>query len=333
MRSNRKILIKMLTKNNFECASAENGFDAIEQYAKDLSIKIILMDIVMPEMDGLEATSKIRELEQTRGLSRIPIIAITGNALESQRQDALKAGVDDYLIKPVKKDMLMIKMHALLARPKEVQLPTTTPTLIPISLPDDSRRASSGQSNFWYSPPKQVPRAYSSPLSSASAPAQIISSLEMPPAPSSTRAQTSPVPSIQVQIKADTSLLPTPVPFCGQAFTPPILSDYSASLGELPKSASSASGSKSRTTYIGTFELKNQTIFEDRPYTAEELSTIRYSRAAKVLASLRQKDDLATPTPRSSRLGASIPTPPEIPIKEPDNITKCVPCQVRCTIL
>ena len=75
---------------------------------------IILMDIMMPVMDGLTATKKIREIESTSN-SHIPIITITANALAGDRDICLAAGADDYIAKPFQAEVLVKKMKSLLA--------------------------------------------------------------------------------------------------------------------------------------------------------------------------------------------------------------------------
>jgi len=84
---------------------AEDGFQvlaALEQGAFDL----ILMDCQMPGMDGFVATARIREREREQGGGRIPILAMTANALEGDRDVCLKAGMDDYISKPVSRHSL-----------------------------------------------------------------------------------------------------------------------------------------------------------------------------------------------------------------------------------
>jgi PAS domain S-box-containing protein len=88
---------------------AENGVKAVELFRGNPDIDIILMDIKMPEMDGLEATRKIREFN-----SRIPIIAQTAFTLHNDRQRALEAGCNDYIAKPVKVEDLLDKIEKLL---------------------------------------------------------------------------------------------------------------------------------------------------------------------------------------------------------------------------
>jgi len=79
----------------------DNGLDAVETVANE-NIDLVIMDVQMPRMDGIEATSKIREMEQSSGSDkRIPIIAFTANAMAGDREKYLEAGMDDYLSKPV----------------------------------------------------------------------------------------------------------------------------------------------------------------------------------------------------------------------------------------
>jgi len=91
----------------FSVEIAGDGQDAISKYKSDSSIGIILMDIQMPIMDGLEATMKIREIEQDGGKKRIPIIALTAGVSESEKDEIIKAGLDDYVSKPIDRKHLL----------------------------------------------------------------------------------------------------------------------------------------------------------------------------------------------------------------------------------
>ena len=93
--------------NEYDCrvTVAMNGIEAIAAYDRS-NFDIILMDSQMPELDGLSATRRIRESERLRGLSRTPIVAVTANAYESDRIQAIEAGSDDFLSKPYSEPQL-----------------------------------------------------------------------------------------------------------------------------------------------------------------------------------------------------------------------------------
>jgi PAS domain S-box-containing protein len=112
---NRKTLEFSLKKAGFRCILAENGLEAISQYVQHSnSIDLILMDVMMPVLDGLGATREIRRLESEGNLARVPIIGLSGNALQVNEQDAFDAGMDAYLTKPYKKEEVFQRMAVLL---------------------------------------------------------------------------------------------------------------------------------------------------------------------------------------------------------------------------
>ncbi len=92
---------------------AVNGKKALEMFGLK-QYDLVLMDIMMPVMDGITATKKIREIESP-GDSHIPIIAVTVNALAGDRENCLAAGADDYIAKPFTADLMIRKMKNLLA--------------------------------------------------------------------------------------------------------------------------------------------------------------------------------------------------------------------------
>jgi CheY-like chemotaxis protein/signal transduction histidine kinase len=105
---NQKIVMLSLKKVVKNIDIANNGKEALEKFDKN-QYDLILMDIQMPIMDGMVATKKIREIENTIG-THTPIIAVTANALLGDREACIQAGMDDYISKPFKIDILIKKM-------------------------------------------------------------------------------------------------------------------------------------------------------------------------------------------------------------------------------
>ena len=102
---NQKITAKILEKNGFTVQVVENGRAAVEAMAAG-AYDLVLMDVQMPVMDGLEATRKIRAMEKQLG-GHTPIIALTANAMKGDREKCIDAGMDEYITKPIKpKDLL-----------------------------------------------------------------------------------------------------------------------------------------------------------------------------------------------------------------------------------
>ena len=105
-RVNRKIVENMLSGDRYVLAFAENGREAYDLFRKG-RFDVVLMDVSMPEMDGIEATQAIRAFETTRaGQPPTPIIALTAHAMAGDRERFLAAGMNDYLTKPIKKAVL-----------------------------------------------------------------------------------------------------------------------------------------------------------------------------------------------------------------------------------
>ncbi|MCP3874828.1 MAG: response regulator [Desulfobacteraceae bacterium] len=109
--TNQQIAIKHLNSAGFRVVLAENGAQAVSLF-KTKQFDLILMDIQMPEMDGYEATKKIREIEKKLSkdfgkVLRTPVIAITAHAMRGYRDKCIQADMDDYLAKPLKKKELI----------------------------------------------------------------------------------------------------------------------------------------------------------------------------------------------------------------------------------
>ena len=112
--TNRKFAIRLLEKAGHTIIVAEDGAKAVATWETQ-SLDLILMDIQMPEMDGLDATREIRRKESGQG-KHIPIIAMTANAMEGDREACLAAGMDGYVAKPVKKDTLFAEIDRLVQK-------------------------------------------------------------------------------------------------------------------------------------------------------------------------------------------------------------------------
>jgi CheY-like chemotaxis protein len=104
---NRLLVAKVLEKNGFTCIMAVDGFEAVEEYKSGRHIDIILMDIQMPRMDGLEALGIIREIEIISGAPRIPIVALSAHVMKEDVQKFLESGFDSYIAKPFNRDDLI----------------------------------------------------------------------------------------------------------------------------------------------------------------------------------------------------------------------------------
>ena len=106
-------LTSMLEDHGMVVRFAENGKQAIEQLKKDANVDAVLMDVMMPEMDGYETTRAIRAMDQFRSL---PIIALTAKAMKGDREKCIAAGASDYITKPVDTEQLLSLLRVWLYR-------------------------------------------------------------------------------------------------------------------------------------------------------------------------------------------------------------------------
>jgi len=101
---NQKLARFMLTRAGYKLTTVNNGSEAVETFtAAPGKYDLILMDIQMPEMDGREATRKIR----SSGFSKVPIVAMTAEAMKGDRERCIDAGMDDYIAKPIKREVVL----------------------------------------------------------------------------------------------------------------------------------------------------------------------------------------------------------------------------------
>jgi two-component system, sensor histidine kinase and response regulator len=114
---NRAVAVGILEKRGHSLVHADNGREAVEAVARE-TFDLILMDVQMPEMDGFEATRRIRELEEPTG-RHTRIVAMTAHAMTGDRERCLAAGMDDYLSKPLRKEDLLQVLEGASAQENE----------------------------------------------------------------------------------------------------------------------------------------------------------------------------------------------------------------------
>jgi protein-histidine pros-kinase len=110
---NRKLAIGLLTSQGHSVTVVENGQQAIDAVVRG-SFDVVLMDVQMPVLGGLEATRIIRERER-EGSTRLPIIAMTARAMQGDRERCFEAGMDGYVSKPIRREKLFAEIQALVA--------------------------------------------------------------------------------------------------------------------------------------------------------------------------------------------------------------------------
>jgi CheY-like chemotaxis protein len=116
-RVNQLLVVRLLQARGHKVVVVGDGQAALDAIEKE-SFDLILMDIQMPEMDGLEATRILREREQ-RGLRSAPIIAMTAHAMKGDRDKCIEAGMTGYISKPIQPDQLFELMEEVMAQAAE----------------------------------------------------------------------------------------------------------------------------------------------------------------------------------------------------------------------
>jgi CheY-like chemotaxis protein/HPt (histidine-containing phosphotransfer) domain-containing protein len=109
---NQRLAVGLLERHGHRLTIANNGREACDRLEHD-RFDVVLMDVQMPEVDGLEATRLIRQREQQAG-GRVPIIAMTAHALKGDRERCLEAGMDEYVSKPIRERQLLAALRAVL---------------------------------------------------------------------------------------------------------------------------------------------------------------------------------------------------------------------------
>jgi signal transduction histidine kinase/HPt (histidine-containing phosphotransfer) domain-containing protein len=121
---NQKLAVALLERKGHQVVVAGNGAQAVE-LARTRPFDLVLMDVQMPEMDGLEATQAIRQRESDSGI-HLPIVAMTAQAMKGDREKCLEAGMDDYLTKPVRAAQLYETIAAVVGRTRQTAAPHVT---------------------------------------------------------------------------------------------------------------------------------------------------------------------------------------------------------------
>lgn len=115
---NQKLALKLVEKYGFKADAVANGEEAIRSLSM-IPYNLVLMDVQMPEMDGIEATKIIRNPESAVCNHDIPVIAMTAHAMTGDRKICIDAGMDDYISKPINPDMLLEKLNNYLGQKEE----------------------------------------------------------------------------------------------------------------------------------------------------------------------------------------------------------------------
>src|SRR6185312_592178 len=106
-------LTSVLEEHQMVVLSADNGREAINMLREDPDVDIVLMDIMMPEMDGMETIQEIRKISR---LKNLPVVAVTAKAMKGDREKCIEAGAWDYLSKPVDSEQMITVLRAWLHR-------------------------------------------------------------------------------------------------------------------------------------------------------------------------------------------------------------------------
>jgi CheY-like chemotaxis protein len=106
-------LSAVLEEHDMVILSADNGLDAIKILQAEPNVDVVLMDIMMPDMDGMETMREIRKFPQLKDL---PIVAVTAKAMKGDRERCIEAGAWDYLSKPVDTNQMLAVLRAWLHR-------------------------------------------------------------------------------------------------------------------------------------------------------------------------------------------------------------------------
>lgn len=124
----RKLIKDFLTREQYEVLEAENGYEALMIFKENTDISLIVLDVMMPVMDGWSACSELRKI------SNVHVIMLTARSTEEDQLKGYELGIDEYVAKPVSPKLLVAKINAILSRNEELNT-----TIFPIVV-DENRR-------------------------------------------------------------------------------------------------------------------------------------------------------------------------------------------------
>ncbi len=119
---NQKLIVNILKSFGLNVDVADHGKEAVDKRKRVEDYDLIFMDIQMPVMDGIEATKIIKKFEDENGLNKVPIIALTANALKGDRERLLKEGLDEYISKPIEMAELLYILHKFLSHKSSIRM-------------------------------------------------------------------------------------------------------------------------------------------------------------------------------------------------------------------
>jgi CheY-like chemotaxis protein len=125
---NQRLVVGLLEKRGHTVVVASTGLEVLTTLAQQ-PVDLALIDVQMPEMDGLEATAAIRAQERQRG-GHLPIIALTAHAMKGDQERCLAGGMDDYVSKPIRVQELFAAMARVLDREMHIRLPVNEPSTV-----------------------------------------------------------------------------------------------------------------------------------------------------------------------------------------------------------
>jgi two-component system sensor histidine kinase/response regulator len=122
-RVNQELAMRLLKKMGHEVVLAVNGLEAVERVQRE-TFDLVLMDVQMPVMGGMEATRKIREWEKVQG-SHVAIVAMTAHAMTGDAEKCIATGMDGYVSKPIRRDVLVSEIERVTDCKKKIEAKVT----------------------------------------------------------------------------------------------------------------------------------------------------------------------------------------------------------------